>query len=359
MRKHNFSAGPAALPDAVLRQAQEEFRDWNNTGASVMEHSHRGEHFLQVATEAENDLRNLLDISDDYAVLFMHGGATAQFAAIPLNLLGTAKTANYLESGHWSRRAIKEAEIYCQPNIVAQLNNNKQGINLPPIAQWRIDDKAAYFHCVYNETIDGLELESFPDVNMPLLVDCSSNILSRPMPVERFSVIYAGAQKNIGPAGLAVVIIRRDLLDRAHPLTPSILNYGTVATAKSMHNTPPTFAWYLSGLVFKWLLAEGGLLAMQEKNKRNAASLYETIDSVDLYSNNLAKSVRSKMNIPFLLADERLNKPFLEQADENGLLGLKGHRSVGGMRASIYNAVPIESVQVLVAFMRTFAKEHG
>lgn len=324
-----------------------------------MEISHRGTDFVELASEIESNLRALLGINSDYGVLFMHGGATGQFAAVPLNLLGGASCANYVESGHWARRAITEAKRYCAPRVVASLSQASDGVCLPSVDEWRIDEEGAYLHYTPNETIDGVEFHDIPEVDQVLVADCSSNILSRPMDVSRHGLIYAGAQKNVGPAGLGIVIVRKDLLGRPAAATPAILDYAHALEHDSMYNTPPVFAWYMSGLVFKWLLDEGGLEAVGQRNERKAKKLYAEIDGNPFYSNSVAPGCRSRMNIPFLLARPELEQQFLAESQDAGLLGLKGHRSVGGMRASIYNAVSEESVDALVSFMQDFAGRRG
>ncbi|UZE94881.1 3-phosphoserine/phosphohydroxythreonine transaminase [Alkalimarinus alittae] len=357
-RAFNFCAGPAALPTAVLAEAQEQLLDWNGRGVSVMEMSHRSPEFVSIATEAEQDLRDLLSISDDYSVLFVQGGASAQFASIPLNLSALGERVDYVNTGTWSSKAIAEASRYADVNIVASAEPN-QFTTLPDQASWRCSDNAAYLHYTPNETINGLEFDWVPDVDAPLVADMSSTILSRPVDVSQFGVIYAGAQKNIGPAGLAIVIINKELLGRARQDIPTCMNYKVVAQSNSMYNTPPTLAWYFSGLVFKWIKAQGGLVAMEAINRRKADKLYKAIDTSDFYNNPVALNSRSWMNVPFTLADDRLNSLFVSQADENGLLNLAGHRSVGGMRASIYNAVPEAAVDALVEFMSVFERENG
>nr|WP_010131411.1 3-phosphoserine/phosphohydroxythreonine transaminase [Microbulbifer agarilyticus] len=359
MRKFNFCAGPAALPEPVLQQAQEELLDWQGLGCSVMEVSHRSPEFTQVAETAEQDLRDLLAIPDNYKVLFLQGGATGQFSAIPWNLFGGAsKTADYIHTGQWAAKAIKEARRYGNVNIVA--SSEDQNFSYAPAADsWQESADAAYFHYTPNETIGGVEFPYIPAVKSPLVADMSSTILSQPIPVDKFGFIYAGAQKNIGPSGIAVGIVRDDLLDRALPDIPRSLNWKIAADGGSMDNTPPTFAWYLSGLVFKWLKAQGGVPAMAELSKQKSALLYEFLDRSAFFSSPVAKESRSRMNVPFVLADEKLDKQFLQQSEAAGLLNLKGHRSVGGMRASLYNAVPLEAVEALVAFMADFEQRRG
>ncbi|MBM7333478.1 MAG: 3-phosphoserine/phosphohydroxythreonine transaminase [Alcanivorax sp.] len=354
-RAYNFCAGPAALPEAVLQRAREEMLDYQGTGMSVMEMSHRDDVIVDMAEKAERDLRDLLGISDDYAVLFLQGGASAQFAMVPLNLLGDAGKADYVNTGQWSSKAIKEARRFCEVNVAAS-SEDANFSYAPAQSEWRLSDDAAYVHYCPNETIGGLEFDFVPEVDKPLVADMSSTILSRPMDVSRFGLIYAGAQKNIGPAGLTLVIVRKDLLGRAGPTVPSMLDYKIHADNGSMYNTPPTFAWYLAGLVFEWLKEQGGVSAMGEINRRKADKLYAYIDGSDFYANPVRPGQRSWMNVPFVLADSALDKAFLAEAEAAGLRNLKGHRSVGGMRASIYNAVPEAAVDALIGFMSDFEK---
>lgn len=356
-RQFNFSAGPAALPDPVLQQAQQELLDFQGIGASVMEISHRSAEFIAIAEKAEQDLRDLLNISSDYAVLFLHGGASMQFAALPLNLLGNKTRVDYLHTGHWSSKAIKEAERFATVNVVAS-SQNTQFTTIPDKNDWQTSDDAAYLHYTDNETIAGVAFFDIPEVSAPLVADMSSSILSRPIDVNRFGVIYAGAQKNIGPAGLAIVIIRKDLLGQAAPHCPALLNYQIAADHASMYNTPPVFAWYMAGLAFQWLKDQGGLSAMEAINRRKAEKLYHYIDRSNFYSNPVESMCRSWMNIPFTLAKPELDKTFLTQSKQAGLLNLKGHRSVGGMRASIYNAVPEAAIDALIDFMQDFERHH-
>ena len=359
MRKFNFCAGPAALPEPVLQQAQEELLDWQGLGCSVMEVSHRSPEFTEVAETAEQDLRDLLSIPDNYKVLFLQGGATGQFSAIPWNLLGGAsKSADYIHTGQWADKAIKEAQRYGQVNIVAS-SEDRNFSYAPAADSWQESGDAAYFHYTPNETIGGVEFPYIPDVKSPLVADMSSCILSQEIPVDKFGFIYAGAQKNIGPSGIAVGIVRDDLLDRALPDIPRSLNWKIAADGGSMDNTPPTFAWYLSGLVFKWLKAQGGVAAMAELSEKKSSLLYDFLDRSSFFSSPVAKESRSRMNVPFVLADDKLDKLFLEESEAAGLLNLKGHRSVGGMRASLYNAVPVEAVEALVAFMADFEQRNG
>jgi phosphoserine aminotransferase len=357
---YNFSSGPAMLPVDVLRRAQQELCDWQGMGTSVMEISHRSKEFLQVVEESEKDIRDLMNIPDNYKVLFCHGGARAQFAAIPQNLLGTNNTADYVDGGYWAHSASNEAQKYCTPNLIDVTTqiDGKRGIL--PMQQWKLSDNAAYVHYCPNETIDGIAIDEVPNFGDKVVVaDYSSSILSRPIDVSRYGLIYAGAQKNVGPAGLTLVIVRDDLLGKARKELPSMLDYKVLADNDSMFNTPPTFAWYLSGLVFKWLKEQGGLPAMEKRNQAKAELLYSAIDSTDFYRNNVATANRSWMNIPFQLANPDLDKVFLQEAFESGLHALKGHRVAGGMRASIYNAMPIDGVKALTDFMADFEKRHG
>lgn len=356
----NFSAGPAMLPVEVLRRAEQELCNWHGLGTSVMEISHRSKEFIQVAEESERDLRDLLKIPDNYKVLFCHGGARAQFAAVPQNLLGAKTTADYIDGGYWAHSAINEAEKYCTPHVINTSTTRDGRRAVTPMREWALHDDAAYVHYCPNETIDGVAIHEMPDFGDKVVVaDYSSSILSRPIDVSRFGVIYAGAQKNIGPAGLTLVIVRDDLLGKAHKALPSILDYTVLAENESMFNTPPTFAWYLSGMVFKWLKEQGGLLEMEKRNKAKAELLYGVIDQSDFYRNEVAEANRSWMNIPFQLADAALDKVFLDESVKAGLHALKGHRVVGGMRASIYNAMPVEGVKALTDFMADFERRHG
>ena len=358
-RSFNFCAGPAALPEDVLATARDELLDWHGKGLSVMEMSHRSKEFVSVAETAERDLRELMGIGDEYAVLFLQGGATAQFAAIPLNLLRGAPGADYVNTGQWSIKAIAEARKYGQVNVVAS-SEAERFLCVPPQSAWTCNPDAAYLHYTPNETIGGLEFAWVPDTGaVPLVADMSSTILSRPVDVRRFGVIYAGAQKNIGPAGLVIVIVRKDLLGAPDARTPAVLDWTLQAANASMYNTPPTFGIYLAGLVFAWLKAQGGLAAMEQRNRRKAEALYGYIDSSGFYANPVEKVSRSWMNVPFTLADASLEKDFLTGAREAGLLNLEGHRSVGGMRASIYNALGMDAVEALVSYMRDFAARKG
>ena len=358
-RVFNFSAGPAMLPTEVMEQAQAEMLDWRGSGMSVMEMSHRGKEFMEIATTAEADLRELLAIPDNYKVLFLQGGATTQFAMAPLNLIGRTGKADYANTGSWSKKAIAEGKRFGEVNVCA--SSEADGFNsVPAFDSWNLSADAAYVHITPNETIGGVEYAGLPDTgNVPLVADMSSTILSRPLDVARYGIIYAGAQKNIGPAGLTIVIIREDLIGSATDSCPSMLNYATHADAGSMSNTPPTYAWYLAGLVFQWLKNKGGLNAMAEINERKASKLYAAIEANDFYSNPVAPANRSWMNVPFILQDAELDASFLEQAKGVGLVTLKGHRSVGGMRASIYNAMPEQGVDTLIEFMNDFAAKHG
>ena len=357
-RRFNFCAGPASIPESVLAEASEQLMDWQGRGLSVMEMSHRSDEMVGIAKEAEADLRELMGISDDYAVLFLQGGASSQFSAVPLNLMGEGKVVDYVNTGEWSKKAIKEAKRYAKVNVVAS-SEDTNFTTIPAFDSWNLSDDAAYLHYTPNETIGGLEFFWTPDSKVPLVADMSSTILSRPIDVNKFALIYAGAQKNIGPAGLTIVIVRKDLLGKASPITPTMMDYKTAADNDSMYNTPPTLAWYLAGLVFKWLKAQGGLEVMERINRRKAEKLYSYIDASGFYSNPVEVASRSLMNIPFVLADASLDKAFLAGAEEAGLLNLKGHRSVGGMRASVYNAVPEEAVDALIAYMKDFVQKNG
>ncbi|MFO8154129.1 3-phosphoserine/phosphohydroxythreonine transaminase [Thioalkalivibrio sp.] len=358
-RVFNFSAGPAALPEPVLERARSEWMDFRGAGMSVMEMSHRGKIFMEIAEKAESDVRRLLEVPDDYAVLFLQGGATGQFAAVPLNLQPGGQGMDYLDTGAWSVKAIKEAQKFGTVNVVASSKDSGYA-SIPDRSEWRLDPDAAYLHYTPNETIGGVEFHFVPDAGaVPLVADMSSTILSRPLDVSRYGVIYAGAQKNIGPAGVTLVIVRRDLLERSSGPVPAVVDYALQASNDSMYNTPPTLTWYLSGLVFEWLLEQGGLPAMAEVNQRKAAKLYHFVDNSEFYRNPVDVAARSWMNVPFILADAALDGSFLKQAAEAGLSGLKGHRSVGGMRASLYNAVPEAAVDALIEFMADFEQRHA
>ncbi len=339
-----------------MAQARDEFVDWHGSGMSVMEVSHRGKAFIEVAAEAETDLRELLGIPSTYKVLFMQGGASAQFSIVPLNLSGSDAAVDYIDTGHWSRKAIVEARRYCKVNLAADAGGSYTTV--PPQAALRLDPDAAYVHYTPNETIGGVEFGYVPETGrVPLVADMSSNILSRPIDVSKFGLIYAGAQKNIGPAGLVVVIVREDLLGWARPATPAVFDYKQVADHDSMLNTPPTFAWYMAGLVFKWLKKQGGLAAVGELNRLKAEKLYAAIDGSALYRNPVALDARSRMNVTFTLADPSKDAAFLAQAEAAGLKNLKGHRAVGGMRASLYNSMPLVGVEALIEFMREFERK--
>ena len=357
-RTHNFSAGPAALPTEVLQQASEEMLDYQGSGMSVMEMSHRSATFVDIAATAEADLRELMGVSDDYHVLFLQGGATGQFAGIPLNLTEPGDIIDFIDTGAWSKKAIKEAGKYCQVNVAASSADSNYD-HIPEADQWQLSDNAKLLHVCSNETIGGVQFKRFPDSSAPLVADMSSDILSRPVDVNQFGLIYAGAQKNIGPAGLTVIIVRKDMCGYARTETPTFLDYAVQADAESMSNTPPTYSWYLAGLVFQWAKAQGGLQAIAAQNEAKAKLLYDAIDGSNFYTAPVRSAVRSTMNVPFTLADADLDKAFLSGAEARGLFNLKGHRSVGGMRASIYNAVPMAAVESLVGFMSEFENEHG
>ena len=358
-RVWNFSAGPAAMPEPVLQRAQAELLDWHGRGMSVMEMSHRGADFGSIMAKAEADLRALLAIPQDYRMLFLQGGALAQNAAVPLNLLPPDGIADYIDTGHWAQKSIAEARKYGRVNVAGS-SADAQYTYVPPQASWQRSPDASYVHVTTNETIGGVEWFGIPDTgNVPLVADASSHLLSRPLDVAQFGVIYAGAQKNIGPAGLTLVIVREDLLGRARRECPSVLDYAVQAKAGSMFNTPTTFAIYLAGLTFEWLQGLGGLAAIERANIAKADALYAEIDRSGFYRNPVRRSDRSRMNVPFFLRDERLTAPFLEGAAARSLVQLKGHRAVGGMRASIYNAMPIEGVLALTEWMREFEREHA
>jgi phosphoserine aminotransferase len=357
-RVFNFSAGPAALPVEVLEQLRDEMLDWHGQGMSVMEMSHRGKAFVGIAEQAEADLRELLDVPTDYKVLFLQGGATGQFAAIPMNLAAADATADYVNTGAWSKKAIGEARRYCRVNIAADAGGSYSSI--PRLQDWKRTSGAAYLHYTPNETIGGVEFHYVPDAGyVPLVADFSSTLLSRPIDVRRFGVIYAGAQKNIGPAGLVVVVVREDLLGRARADTPTVFDWKAMAADGSMLNTPATYSWYVAGLVFQWIKRQGGLQGMERLNRAKAEKLYAAIDGSGYYRNPVAPDCRSWMNVPFTLPDAALDKAFLDGAKSAGLVTLAGHRSVGGMRASLYNAMPMEGVDALVGYMREFQRQHG
>lgn len=358
-RVFNFSPGPATLPEAVLRQAADEMLDWHGSGMSVMEMSHRGKEFVGIHAEAEATLRELMGIPSNYKVLFLQGGAIGENAIVPMNLIGRSGRADYVVTGDWSKKSVKEAKTYGTVNVAATGEASKFTA-IPKQAEWKLDPGAAYVHICSNETIGGVEYHWTPDTGgVPLVADMSSNILSRPIDVSRYGLIYAGAQKNMGPSGVTVVIVRDDLLGHALPITPSAFNYKLQAEADSMLNTPPTYAIYIAGLVYKHLKSLGGLAAMEEHNRAKAKILYDYLDASSFYRNPVAPGDRSLMNVPFTLKDAALDEPFLKGATERGMVQLKGHRSVGGMRASIYNAMPVEGVKALVAYMQEFERQHG
>ncbi|MDM9558085.1 MULTISPECIES: 3-phosphoserine/phosphohydroxythreonine transaminase [Bordetella] len=374
-RPWNFSAGPSALPEPVLQQAAAEMLDWRGSGMSVMEMSHRGKHFVQICDQAEADLRDLLGVSADYAVMFMQGGGLGENAIVPMNLIGRRgqPAADFVVTGHWSTRSHKEAGRYGNTHIAAssgaatEIDGREQGpwTWVPPVETWQVRPEAAYLHFCSNETINGVEFTDWPDTaalgapDVPLVVDASSHFLSRPMDVARAGLVFAGAQKNAGPAGVTVVIARRDLLGKALPICPSAFDYANVAAEHSRYNTPPTFAIYMAGLVFKWVKEQGGVAGMEAANRAKADLLYGYLDSTSFYRNPVHAAARSRMNVPFVLRDESLNDAFLQGAEAAGLMQLKGHKSVGGMRASIYNAMPLDGVQALVDYLRDFERRHG
>ena len=358
-RVFNFSAGPAALPESVLRTAAEEMLDWHGSGMSVMEMSHRGKEFIAIHAEAESLLRELLAVPANYKVLFMQGGAIGENAIVPMNLLRGKASADYIDTGEWSKKSIKEAGKYCSVNVAASAKDGGY-TSIPPRDGWKLNADAAYVHICSNETIGGVEYHWTPEVgDVPLVADMSSNIMSRPVDVSKYGLIYGGAQKNIGPAGLTIVIVREDLIGNALPFTPSAFDYKQQADNDSMLNTPPTYAIYIAGLVFNWIKAQGGLSAMAEHNRAKAGLLYDYLDATTFYSSPVARADRSLMNVPFKLKDESLDEAFLKGAQQRQMVQLKGHRSVGGMRASIYNAMPVEGVQALVAYMKEFEAKHG
>jgi len=358
-RVFNFSPGPATLPEPVLRKAAEEMLDWHGSGMSVMEMSHRGKEFISIHAEAESLLRELLGVPASYKVLFMQGGAIGENAIVPMNLIGKTGKADYICTGDWSKKSIKEAKSYGKVNVAA---TGEAGTftAIPKQSEWKLDPEASYVHICSNETIGGVEYHWTPDTGaVPLVADMSSNIMSRVIDVSKYGLIYAGAQKNMGPSGVTVVIVRDDLIGHALPITPSAFNYKLQADNDSMYNTPPTYAIYIAGLVFKYIKEQGGLKAMEAHNKAKAAVLYEYLDNSKFYRNPVAKEDRSLMNVPFKLKDDALDDAFLKGAQAKGMIQLKGHRSVGGMRASIYNAMPIEGVKALVAYMKEFEAQHG
>ncbi|MBE0612802.1 MAG: 3-phosphoserine/phosphohydroxythreonine transaminase [Burkholderiales bacterium] len=358
-RVFNFSAGPAVLPEKVLQQAAAEMLDWHGSGMSVMEMSHRGKEFVSIHAEAEKDLRELLAVPANYKVLFLQGGAIAENAIVPMNLLRGHKVADYVNTGEWSKKSIKEAKKYCSVNVAAT-SEDKNFTYIPPQECWKLSKDAAYVHICSNETIGGLEYHWVPDTGaVPLVADMSSHILSRPVDVARYGLIYGGAQKNIGPAGLTLVIVREDLIGQAAAFTPSAFDYKQQADADSMYNTPPTYAVYIAGLVFKWVKEQGGLASVEQRNIAKAKLLYDYLDQSKFFISPVEPRDRSRMNVPFKLKNDTLDEDFLKGAKANGMVQLKGHRSVGGMRASMYNAMPIEGVQHLVAYMREFESKHG
>ncbi|MBK5929025.1 3-phosphoserine/phosphohydroxythreonine transaminase [Halochromatium salexigens] len=357
-RPYNFSAGPAMLPEPVLRQAQEEMLDWNGSGMCVAEMSHRGKEFMSIAEQAERDLRELLALPEGYRVLFLQGGASSQFAMVPMNLSGRTGKADYLNTGSWSKKAIAEAHRFCAVHVAAS-TQPERFVRAPTQAELALSEEAAYLHYTPNETIEGVEFPYIPETSAPLVADMSSTLLSRPIDVARYGMIYAGAQKNIGPAGLTIVVVREDLLGEPLSGTPTMFDYRVHADSGSMYNTPPTYAWYLAGLVFQWLKDLGGLEGMGEINRRKAEKLYAAIDGSSFYANPVEPASRSWMNVPFTLANPELDADFLAGAKDAGLLTLKGHRSVGGMRASIYNAMPEAGVDALIAFMAEFERTKG
>jgi len=358
-RVFNFSAGPAALPEPVLRQAADEMLDWRGSGMSVMEMSHRGKEYMAIHAEAEALLRELLAVPANYKVLFLQGGAIGQNAFVPMNLLRGRTSADYVDTGEWSKKSIKDAKKYCTVRIAATAEASRY-TRVPPQAEWKLDPNAAYVHICANETIGGVEYHWTPDTGaVPLVADMSSNILSREVDVSRYGLIYAGAQKNMGPSGLTVVIVRDDLIGQALPITPSAFDYKQQADNDSMLNTPPTYAIYVAGLVMHWLKAQGGVAAMERHNRAKAALLYDLLDASSFYSSPVAREDRSLMNVPFKLRDDALDGAFVEGAQARGMIQLKGHRSVGGMRASIYNAMPVEGVKALVTYMKEFEAAHA
>ena len=352
---YNFGAGPAMLPREIMQRARAEFLDWHGTGISVMEMGHRSDEFMSIAIQTEADLREVLLIPDNYKVLFLQGGASSQFAMVPLNLLAGKKSTDYFQTGTWSKKALREAERFCRVNIISDKYKS-----IPDVETWSLDADAAYVYYTDNETISGVEFPDIPDVgNVPLVSDMTSNLLSKPLDVSRYGVIFAGAQKNIGPSGLVIVIVRDDLTGHAPKHIPSMYDYAIQAINGSMYNTPPTYSWYMSGLALKWIKEQGGLEAMDKMRHRRSDSLYRMIDGSDFYKNAIEAKYRSKMNVPFTLNDDSLNEKFVSEARDHGLLALEGHRSVGGMRASMYNAMPEEGVDALITFMKEFERING
>jgi phosphoserine aminotransferase len=356
---YNFAPGPAMLPRAVMEQAQRELLDWNGTGMSVMEISHRSKEFIALAEESEADLRQILGIPDNYKVLFLQGGATSQFSMVPMNLLQAGQMADYVLTGNWSKKAFKEAQRFSKVNMAAS-SEDKNFTTIPDLDTWKLSDGSAYVYYCSNETIAGLEFQETPDVgDRPLVCDLTSHALSRPVEVSKYGIIIAGSQKNIGPSGLVIVIIREDLIGKASAALPSLYDYAIMEENGSMYNTPPTFSWYIASLVFKWIMEQGGLETMESNAIRRSSSLYAAIDASDFYANPIDKRYRSRMNVAFTLADNSLDSTFLTESKAAGLEALKGHRSVGGMRASIYNAMPMAGVEALIDFMRDFEKRYG
>ncbi len=355
---YNFGAGPAMLPREIMQLARAEFLDWHGTGMSLMEMSHRSDEFMSIATQTEADFREILDIPDNYKVLFLQGGASSQFAMVPLNLLADKNTADYFHTGIWSGKAVKEAERFCKVNVIAE--EDGQVMSIPEQKTWSLNLDAAYVYYTDNETISGVEFPSIPEVgDVPLVADMTSNLLSRPLNVSRYGVIFAGAQKNIGPSGLVIVIVREDLIGHAPKHIPSMYDYAVQAKNDSMINTPPTYSWYMSGLVLKWVKQQGGLKAMEKLSHIRSGKLYQAIDESDFYHNPVDPRYRSNMNVTFTLFDDSLDEKFVSEAKDHGLVALKGHRSVGGMRASMYNAMPEEGVDALIAFMQEFERSNG
>jgi len=356
---YNFGAGPAMLPRETMQLARAEFLDWHGAGMSVMEMSHRSDEFMSIATQTEADFREILAIPDNYKVLFLQGGASSQFAMVPLNLLAGKNTADYFHTGIWSGKALKEAERFCKVNIIADKDNDAL-LSVPEAETWSLDPDAAYVYYTDNETISGVQFPTIPDVaDVPLVSDMTSNLLSKPLDVSRYGVIFAGAQKNIGPPGLVIVIVREDLLGHAPKHIPSMYDYAIQAKNDSMYNTPPTYSWYISGLVLKWIKEQGGLQAMERMSRARSNSLYQAIDESEFYNNPIDPRYRSRMNVPFTLTDDSLNEKFASEAKDHGLVALQGHRSVGGLRASMYNAMPEEGVNTLINFMQEFERTNG
>ncbi len=356
---YNFGAGPAMLPRETMQLARAEFLDWHGAGMSVMEMSHRSDEFMSIATQTEADFREILAIPDNYKVLFLQGGASSQFAMVPLNLLAGKNTADYFHTGIWSGKALKEAERFCKVNIIADEDNDAL-LSVPEAETWSLDPDAAYVYYTDNETISGVQFPTIPDVaDVPLVSDMTSDLLSKPLDVSRYGVIFAGAQKNIGPPGLVIVIVREDLLGHAPKHIPSMYDYAIQAKNDSMYNTPPTYSWYISGLVLKWIKEQGGLQAMERMSRARSNSLYQAIDESEFYNNPIDPRYRSRMNVPFTLTDDSLNEKFASEAKDHGLVALQGHRSVGGLRASMYNAMPEEGVNTLINFMQEFERTNG